>query len=184
MSVLNHRGNTVNASLLLNRWRHWLCAGAGLVLGVTAWANTVEVSTATTLRAGPALDAKILSQLEPGAQVEHLSTQGGWLKVRINKREGWVRITHVKLAVASSTASSQTNPLTGVAGLFTANSNRPTATTGTRGLTPEQLAQAQPAPAEVQLLEHYAATPAQAQQFARSGKLQAHSFATPKGDAP
>lgn len=174
----------MNTSFFLSRWRHWLCAGVGLALGVSAWAKTVEVATATTLRAGPALDAKVLEQLDSGTQVEHLETQGGWLKVRVNKREGWVRVTHVKLEVSSTSASSQTNPLTGVAGLFTANSNRPTATTGTRGLTPEQLAQAQPAPAEVQMLETYAVTPAQAEQFARNGKLQARSFATPKGDAP
>lgn len=158
----------------MNGWRG-LLAALLLALGAGAQAQTHEVSTATELRAVPALNAKVLAKLPVGTALTQTETQGGWLKVQVQAQpEGWVRMTHVKSLAALAPAAS--NPLTGVAGMFTAASTKPTATTGTRGLTQEQLANAQPAPAEVQQLERYAVTAAQATQFARAGKVTAQKF--------
>lgn len=104
-----------------------ICAGLG------AAAQPIEVTTATQLRAAPALDATVLMPLAPGARVERTSTQGGWVKVRSAEREGWVRLTHVKLPDASPRGTAP-NPVTGVGGMFSATSNTPTATTGARGM--------------------------------------------------
>lgn len=148
-----------------------LAAATVLVLGGWAQAQSLQVSTATELRASPVLNAKSLAALPVGAQVEQLQQQGGWLRVRFKGSEGWVRSTHVRSAAATPSAGG--NPLTGISGVFSASSNTPTATTGTRGLTQEQLANAQPAPAEVSRMEGFAINAAQAQQFAQSGKLKA-----------
>lgn len=153
----------------------WVAIASLLACGAGAWAQSLEVTTATELRLKPALDAKAQAKLARGTLLEQTGSQGGWIKVKSGNQEGWVRQTHVKSAEsAQPAAASSANPLTGLTGMFSASSNRPTATTGTRGLTQEQLANAQPAPAEVLQLEHYAVTSNQAEQYARSGKLAQH----------
>jgi hypothetical protein len=156
-----------------------LVAACLLGLGLAASAQSLEVTTATELRATPALDGKLITRLAPGARGERTATQGGWVKVRVAEREGWLRLTHTRELTATPAAAAQpsvANPVTGLVGMFSATSNKPTATTGTRGLSQEQLANAQPAPAEVKQLERYAVTGAQAEQFARSGKVASRSI--------
>ncbi|GAB4215011.1 MAG: hypothetical protein Fur007_12260 [Rhodoferax sp.] len=153
-------------------------------LAVPALAQTHRVEVATELRAAPALNAKPLVRLLPGAMLTQVEQKLGWVRVSAPKLpDGWVRLTHLKpLAPTAAAPSANSNPLTALGGMFTAASNRPTATTGTRGLTPEQLAQAQPNPAEVQQLERYAVNAAQAKQFARSGKVVARKIDSYEGD--
>lgn len=134
-------------------------------------AQTHEVSTATALRATPSLNSMVVQQLTVGTSVQAVQTQGGWIKVKVGERQGWVRLAHVRTVTAARPApSGGGNPLVS---LFTGSSTAPTATTGTRGLTQEELASAQPAPQEVQRLERYAVSARDAQNFARSGKLSA-----------
>lgn len=161
--------------LLITLWRV-LAAACLLAFSWSAQAQALQVSTETELRATPALDARVLVKLAAGTEAQQIGSQGGWIKVRVRNQEGWVRLTHVK-AMAAPAPAQAANPITGLAGMFSANSNKPTATTGTRGLTQEQLANAQPAPAEVQLLERYATNGAQAEQHAKSGRLVAQSIA-------
>ena len=151
-----------------------LLAAALIALAGSAYAQSLEVSTSTPLRASPALNAKSLATLPVGTHAEQLEARGGWVRVKVGTDEGWVRGTHLRAAGGTKAAAASTaNPVTGLTGLFSASSTRPTATTGTRGLTQEQLAKAQPAPAEVAQLESYAVTAAQAQQFAQGGNLAA-----------
>ena len=149
---------------------------AALAWCALAGAQTHEVTTATQLRATPSLNSMVVQQLPIGAPLQAVQTQGGWLKVQSGQQQGWVRISHVK----SMTAARPT-PATGggnaLASLFTGSSSAPTATTGARGLTQEQLANAQPAPQEVKQLDRYAVKVGDAQQFARGGKLSAVKIA-------
>lgn len=160
-----------------------LWAAALLAQAPQAQAQALQISTATELRAAPAVNGRPLGNLPVGTAAQQLEARGGWVRVKAGEREGWVRLTHVRAQGAATAAApaSASNPLTGLAGVFSASSNKPTATTGTRGLTQEQLANAQPAPAEVQLLEHSAVTAQQAQQFARAGKLTAQAIESYKG---
>lgn len=156
-------------------WHGWrsLLVAALLALGsAIAQAQTHEVAIATELRATPALNAQVLKHMKAGEQLDVLQTQGGWAKVKIGNAEGWVRLSHLK-ALQPASGSQASGGGGGLVSLFTAASTKPTATTGTRGLTQEQLANAQPAPQEVRQLENYAVTAAQARQFAHGGKLQA-----------
>jgi len=139
------------------RW--WSRAAAALLALLCAgvvWAQvTVEVTTATELRANPALDAQVLQRLDRGASVQQLEVRGGWVRVRVGNREGWVRSNTIRSAAAAPAAAERAaapaapaaGGLGNLASAFSGSSNRPTATTGTRGLTQEQLANAQPAPA-------------------------------------
>lgn len=151
-------------------------AGIGAVLAafaLQAGAQALEVKTATELRLNPALDARVLQRLPAGTRLEQTGSQGGWVKARAGNREGWVRLTHVQSLAPPAAAAAGGNPLTGLAGAFSANSTRPTQTTAVRGLDREGIENATPNPAEVQLLERYATTAAQATQHARSGQLNA-----------
>lgn len=156
-----------------------------LFLSFPGWGQTHEATVATELRERPALDAKVLVRIERGEKLERTGTQGGWLKVKARNQEGWVRLTQVKaLPVAATTAPPPAAAAPNLANMFTGSSTRPTATTGTRGLTQEQLANAQPAPAEVDLLERYASGASQAEAHARSGALAAQRFEAFTGSAP
>ncbi|GAB4397693.1 MAG: hypothetical protein OHK0048_06820 [Rhodoferax sp.] len=151
----------------------WRAVGLAMmwVLGSAALAQTHRVVVPTELRAAPALNAQPLVRLLKDALVTQTGQKVGWIRVTApGLPDGWVRSTHLQ-ALAPQPSAPGANPLTALGGMFTATTNRPTATNGTRGLTPEQLAQAQPNPAEVSRLESYAVAPGQAQQFARSGKL-------------
>lgn len=174
-----------------------------VLLFLSGWvaAQTHEATAATELRERPALDARVLTPIPRGEKLTRTATQGGWLKVKVRDQEGWVRLTTVKALPTSTTAATPSAPRPpaastatsraappataaaaapstspNLASLFTGSSTRPTATTGTRGLTQEQLANAQPAPAEVELLERYSASTTQAQEHARAGRLAAQTF--------
>lgn len=149
-----------------------------LGLGLGAHAQSLEVTTPTELRATPALDSKVLVKLAKGNKLEQTEAQTGWVKVKFGRTEGWVRLTHVKTleTAAAPAAAAPASSGPNLAGLFSAPSNRPTATTGTRGLTKEQIANAQPNPAEMAQLEKYAINGGQAEQFARSGKVVAQKI--------
>lgn len=151
-------------------WHAWVLAVL-MAWSLLAVAQTHEVTTATPLRATPSLNSMVLRQLAVGAPVQAVQTQGGWLKVKVGEQQGWVRLTHVH-AVAPAQPAPQ-GAGNALASLFTGSSTAPTATTGTRGLTQEQLANAQPAPQEVQRLDRYAVSAADARQFARGGRLSA-----------
>ena len=154
-------------------WQRCLSA-ALLVWGVLGfsgvWAQSLKVTSTTELRARAQLNARVVQRMEPGQVLEQLEAKGGWLRVKAGSQEGWVRATHVQAAAAPTQGVA--GAASGLAGLFSAASTKPTATTGTRGLTQEQLANAHPNPAEVQQLERYASSAEQARRFSQAGKLQ------------
>ena len=148
-----------------------------LGLGLGAQAQSLEVTTPTELRATPALDGKILVKLAKGNKVEQTEAQSGWVKVKFGRMEGWVRLTHVQaLEAAAPARAAPASSGTSLASIFSAPSTSATATTGTRGLTKEQIANAQPNPAEMAQLEKYAINMGQAESFARSGKVVAQKI--------
>jgi hypothetical protein len=157
-----------------------------LLLGMAgAQAASYTVAVETDLRAAPALNAKTVQHLAQGTALDAVTQQGGWLQARAGDQTGWVRLAHLRSADAGTRNAGKPDGGTGfLGGLFTAASNSPTATTGTRGLSEEELAQAQPAPKEVQGMERYAVTAAQARSFARQGHLQARDFDYTGGAQP
>ena len=160
---------------------------ACLLLGTAAGAQAASYTVAveTDLRAAPALNAKTVQHLDKGATLAAVAQQGGWLQARAGEQTGWVRLAHLRSADAGAQRAGKSGVGMGfLGGLFTASSNKPTATTGTRGLSEEELAQAQPAPKEVQGMERYAVTAAQARTFARQGRLQARDFDYTSGAKP
>ncbi|WP_428000564.1 SH3 domain-containing protein [Acidovorax sp.] len=145
-----------------------------LGLGLGAHAQQLEVTTPTELRATPATNGKVVTRLVKGSKLEQIEAQVGWIKVKFGELEGWVRLNFVKTMQAAAPAAAPASAGTGnLANLFAGGGNRPTASTGTKGITPEQLANAQPDPVEMAQLEKYAINMGQAEAFARSGRVVA-----------
>lgn len=142
-----------------------LCLAVVATWGMQVQAQTHQVSTATELRAQPRLNARIVLRLPQGTPLQELQTQGGWLEVSAGSEQGWVRMTHVQSLADLPAPQKQA-----LASLFTANSNRPTATTGTRGVeeTPFDAE-----PTALEQLQAHAASEEQARDFARQTGLQA-----------
>lgn len=137
-------------------------------------ADTGQILVNTDLKAEPFADAKTLANLSSNSAVDVLKRQGGWMQVKpASNGEGWVKMTAIKLGGVSGNAKGDS----GMTALWnTAMQGRSgntgvTAANGVRGLSPEDMKNAQPSPEQVKKLESFAATKSQAEAAAKSGKL-------------
>lgn len=148
-----------------------------LFLPLVAWAEPATVIRATELKADPATDAATVAQLPEKAQVDALERKGGWTRVKAGGAQGWVKMLALRYDGTAKRGD------TGVAQAFNVartGSSGTQVTTGVRGLDEEQLAKAQPNPAELAKLDRYAVDRAGANEFAAEGKLSPVSVAYPK----
>jgi len=150
-----------------------------LLLPLVAAAEPATVIRAAELKQEPASDAATLATLPENTAVDALERKGGWTRVKAGAGEGWVRMLSLRLggtAAAKPGASGLTQAFnvarTGTSGTQT--------TTGVRGLDADQIANAQPNPAELAKLEKFAANRDAAASFATEGKLSPTSVAYPK----
>jgi hypothetical protein len=129
---------------------------------------------ADDLKAEPYRDAKTVGSLAPGEPVEILKKQAGWFQVKSAKGGGWVRM----LSIRRGEARRGDGDGVGLLGLASgrAGTGRVVATTGIRGLSEDALKEAKYSEAEVQRVESYATSRAEAQRFASSGRLVARKM--------
>jgi hypothetical protein len=144
-----------------------------ILLGALALpANAGQTGTVTRqadLRSTPFADARTLQVLRQGTSVEVLKRSGGWYQVKVPNADGWIRMWLLRFSSDAGASARDVELIkSGRAG-----STYTTATTGVRGLSEEELANAQPDPAAVQFLEQLAVAPADARAFAQQGSLQA-----------
>jgi hypothetical protein len=120
----------------------------------------------------PYRDANVLSSLEEGAGIEILKRKGGWFNISVGDQEGWVRMSKIRKGEAVATPDSSTEA-SGVLDLASgrAGTGNVVATTGVRGLSEEELKEAQFNAIEIKKLESFAVPEKQARNFARNGKL-------------
>lgn len=150
---------------------------AALVLSAPMAAGAAEpglVLVAADLKSEPYTDAKTLSTLQANSSVDVMKRQGGWLQIKpAGNDQGWVKMTAVKLGGpgASAKGDSGMSALWNSAVQGRSGNTGVTVATGVRGLSPEDMKNAQPAPEQVKKLEAIAATKAQAEATAKSGKL-------------
>lgn len=140
---------------------------------------------ATELRDRGAPDARTVATLSDGAAVKVLERGGGWTRVESGGQQGWVRVFHLRFPATAQTAAASSGGFLG--SVTSALSPRETAktatlaTTGVRGLSPEDLKSASPDSAALAKLQGYRSDQASAERFAREGKLAAVSVADPEG---
>lgn len=165
--------------------RHWpwqpglvLCVSllCGLLVCLIPAAHAAETGytlKATDLKDKPFLDAGTLVSLPEKTIVEIVTRQGAWMQIKTaDAKQGWVRMLSVRLGKPDQKAQSGGNLLSA---LGIGNRPRPattsTVTTGVRGFSEEDLANAKPDAAEVEKMKSFAATSEEATRLAENGKL-------------
>ena len=150
-----------------------------LFLPFIAWAEPATVIRATELKAEPASDATTVAQLAEKTPVDVLERKGGWTRVKAGGAQGWVKMLVLRYDATGGAKRGDT----GVAQAFNVartGSSGTQVTTGVRGLDEEQLAKAQPNPAELAKLSSFAADRSAATDYAAQGKLSAVTVPYPK----
>jgi len=145
-----------------------------LLLALPAWGGeSGSLLKDDTLRAEPFSDARSVTKVKKGESVEILASSGGWLQVKAKKGSGWLRLLSVRKGNAGKSSSSG---LLAAASGRSGASGKVVATTGIRGLSEEELKAAQFNGAELAKAESYAASRAEAAQFAAAGGVQARAI--------
>lgn len=144
-----------------------------LLLPWPTWSTSGTMIRDDQLRAAASATAAVTAQVPKGASVEVLSRQGGWTQIRVGGRTGWVRMLSVRSA--ESAQRDVGGELAGVIGMGTrqADPGRVVAVAGVRGLSAQELKAARFNAQELDRLERYAVSRAEAEAFARAGGLTA-----------
>ncbi|OAJ70682.1 hypothetical protein A7976_03625 [Methylobacillus sp. MM3] len=152
-------------------------SSAAVLLSISVASLAAEMGQTlvnTDLKSEPFADAKTLASLPGNSAVDVLKRQGGWMQVKpAGNSEGWVKMTAVKLggATANAKGDSGMTALWNTAMQGRSGNTGVTVATGVRGLSPEDMKNAQPAPEQVKKLDSFAATKSQAESAAKSSKL-------------
>ena len=150
-----------------------------LLFPVVALAEPATVIRATDLKHEPASDSATLAALAENTAVEVLERKSGWTRVKAQPGEGWVRMLALRFG-GTAPAKPGATGLTQLFSVARTGTSGTQVTTGVRGLDAEQIANAQPNPAELAKLEKFAADRDTAAGFAAQGKLSATPVAYPK----
>jgi uncharacterized protein YgiM (DUF1202 family) len=148
-----------------------------LSLAASAWAqDQAFTGRSTELKDRAAAEAKTVATLPENTAVKVIQRGGsGWTQVDANGQKGWVRAFHLRFpaTVEKGASSGGGNALTGLTSMFGgARTEKATiATTGIRGLSPEDLKNAAPDAAALAKAQGYRADKPTAERFAREGKL-------------
>ena len=135
--------------------------------------ETAFASRNTELKDQASADSRTVSDLREGTELKVTQRANGWAKVEAGGKSGWVRVFHLRFPVTAQASSSGGF----LSGLSSAIGGRQTsksssiATTGIRGLSPEELKNANPDPAALRQMQSYRADKGSAERFAREGKL-------------
>lgn len=143
-----------------------------------ACAEPAQTTRDTELQAQAQADAATLATLPQNTQVDVLRRSGAWSEIKTaTGQTGWVRMLSLKLegagAVPSVAASGTANPIGALGNLLVSgrSSNSATVTTGVRGLTEEDLKNAQANPSELEKMKKFAIGKTAAQTFAQRTKV-------------
>lgn len=149
---------------------------ASLFASVALAQEAAFTNRATELKERAAADARTVAPLPEGASLKVLERAGGWTRVEAEGRQGWVRVFHLRFPVTAQAGTDSGGVLgnvTSALGFGRERSKGATvATTGIRGLSPEELKNASPDPAALARLQSYRADNPAAERFAREGRLE------------
>ncbi len=138
----------------------------------------------TELKDRGAAEARTVSTLAENTPVKVVARAGGWTRVEAGGQSGWVRAFHLRFptTVDSSSSGGGLSSFTSALGFGRQKSSQATiATTGIRGLSPEDLKNANPDPEALRRLQSYRADRPAAERFARDAKLAAVPVDYPEG---
>lgn len=148
-----------------------------LFLPLVAASEPASVIRETELKKSPATDAPTVAVLAEQAKVEALERKGGWVRVKAEAGEGWVKMLGLRYGGPPKAGGSGLAQLFNVARTGTSGTQ---VTTGVRGLEAESIATARPNAAELKKLERFAASKDAASRYAAAAHLQAQKVEYPK----
>lgn len=166
---------------------HRIITGLLLFHASIVLAEKATVITDTAMYQRPSIQSTIVQQLQAGTPVRVDARSGGWKKISIdNSHQGWVRSYRVRSGTLKVSPqeqksggffSSLASLSRKASGLFSSNkkdySFQRTATIGVRGLSEEQIKNAQPDIHELNKMETFRSNKSVAMKYARQGKLAA-----------
>ena len=170
----------------MRRMKQSLTVAAAVFALLLSWAVEAQeqgfTNRATDLKDKASADAATVAQLPENTPVKVIARGGGWTQVDAGGKTGWVRVFHLRFASTVESGSGGGLGGIGAALGFGGSSNRKAnlATTGIRGLSPEDLKNANPDPAALQKLHSYRVDKGSAERFAREAKLAAVKIDTPE----
>lgn len=151
-----------------------------LASSCAAWAQEQAFTNRSTeLKDRGAPEAHTVATLPENTAVKVLVRGGGWTRVEAGGQSGWVRVFHLRFPSTVETGSSSSGGgfLSGIASAIGGGRDKgqqtTIATTGIRGLSPEDLKNASPDAAALAKAQSYRADKPAAERFAREGKLAA-----------
>ncbi|MEO8164075.1 MAG: hypothetical protein ABI619_01640, partial [Betaproteobacteria bacterium] len=114
----------------------------------------------TEVKDKPFLDAGTLVTLPEKTVVEIVTRQGAWMQIKTSDaKQGWIRMLSVRLGKPDDKPRSGGNLLSSLGiGNRPRSATTSTVTTGVRGFSEEDLANAKPDAAEVEKMKRFAAT--------------------------
>lgn len=147
-----------------------------LLCGLAQAAELAYVVRSTELKAKPFTDAPTLATLVEQSKVEILTRQASWMQIKAEAGTGWVKMLSVRMGDPGAPSKSSDSGIGKIFNLATTGSSGSTVTTGVRGLSEEQLRNAQPNPEGFKTLQGYMVKKEDAQKFAKAGQLKAEKL--------
>jgi hypothetical protein len=149
------------------------------LLACTALAAAAQeqafTNRSTEMKESASSDAKTVASLPENTPVKVLARQGAWTRADASGKQGWLRVFHLRFPATVEGASSNSgSTLAGIGsalGFGRGDTKANLATTGVRGLSPEDLKNASPDPQALARAHTYRADKPSAERFAREGKL-------------
>ncbi|PKM44638.1 MAG: hypothetical protein CVV05_08755 [Gammaproteobacteria bacterium HGW-Gammaproteobacteria-1] len=147
-------------------------------LSLAAQADPAHVIRATELKAKPFSDAATLAPLAVKSVVDVQAREGGWYKVKAGGKQGWVRMTTLRLGDGSAKpGDSGVGSALQFLNTGRSGSSGVTVATGVRGLDAADITNAVPDPKAVAKLDTLAAPADDARRYAAEQKLKAQKIA-------
>jgi hypothetical protein len=142
--------------------------------GLASAAQSAFTVRSTEIKQQPYSDAKTVATLADKTGVEVQSRRGGWVNISSSKGSGWVRM--LSLRTDSKSGKRGDSGLQSLINVGRTGSSGITVATGVRGLSEEDLKNAQPNPVEFGKLQHYAVSKAKAEKFAHDARLKSRQL--------
>lgn len=152
-----------------------IAAGACLLLaaGTACAAEPAYTVRPTEVKAKPFTDAATVASLGESSRVDVLERKASWLQVKAPAASGWIKMLSVRFEQIGSAPAkgSGANALNTLYNISQTGSGGAVATTGVKGISEQDLKNPRPNAAELQKMHELDTSPADAEAFARAGKL-------------
>lgn len=130
-------------------------------------AQSGTVVRKTDLRDKPFLDAAVIAPIAANTPIQIQTNKGAWMQVKAaNGQVGWIKLLNVRTSGGGTNSSSLA-----LGNVIKTGSSGQTVTTGVKGLSAEQIKQAEPNAAEVEKMDSYASNQSEATRAALQAKL-------------